>query len=135
MSADQENEIIERITENPFLTAVGFAREFGVSAGVISKLFRRHGINCQTAATTLRVSPENRIYRVAFCRMLLEEWDENRLKSIIFSDEKTFRTDVWWRSKVYRPYNTRYEPEVDELPTIIGVPLVMMVQLHLWCEL
>lgn len=111
MSAEQENGIIERITEDPFLTAVGFAREFGVNVGVISRLFRRHGIYCQTAATTLRLSPENRTNRIAFCQVMLEEWDENRLQSIIFSDEKTFCTDVSWRSKVYRPYNTRYEPE------------------------
>lgn len=111
LSAEQENDVVERITENPFLTAAGFAREFGVSDNVISNIFRDHGLKCHTAATTLRLTPEHRINRIAFCQKMLEEWDQNRLESIIFSDEKTFCTDVSWRSKVYRPYDTRYEPE------------------------
>lgn len=115
MSPEQKNNIIERITENPFLTAVGFAREFGVHVSVISSLLSRHGLHCQTAASELRLTPEHRINRIAFCQVLLEEWDDNKLNSIIFSDEKTFCTDVSWRSKVYRPINTRYEPEYVKL--------------------
>lgn len=82
-----------------------------MSAKVISSLFRRHGLKCRTAATELRLTEEHRLNRIAFCQVLLEEWDENKLQSIIFSDEKCFCTDVSWRSKVYRPDNTRYEPE------------------------
>lgn len=74
-------------------------------------LFLRHGIKCQTAATVLRLSEEHRINRIAFCQRMLEEWDDNRFRSIIFSDEKTFNTDVSWRTNVYRPKNTRYMPE------------------------
>lgn len=57
------------------------------------------------------MSEENRLNRIAFCHVLLDEWDENKLNSIIFSDEKTFCTDVSWRTNVYRPHNTRYDPE------------------------
>lgn len=32
------------------------------------------------------------------------------INSIIFSDEKSFCTDVSWRKKVYRPDKTRYMP-------------------------
>ena len=110
LTADQEADIIRRIEENPFLTAVSFAREYHVDVSVISSLFRQHGLRCQTAAFETRLTEDHRIYRVAFCEKILEEWDDNRLESIIFSDEKTFCTDVSWRSKVYRPYNTRYEP-------------------------
>lgn len=111
LSAEQETEIIERITENPFLTAVSFAREFGVDRGVISSLFRRHGLKCRIAATELRLTPEHRINRIAFCQILLEQWDDDKLESIVFSDEKTFSTDHFWQTKVYRQDNTRYEPE------------------------
>lgn len=111
LSAEQERDIIERITADPFLTAVGFAREFGVNEAVISRLFRRHEIKCRTAAKTLRLTEEHRTNRIAFCQVLLEHWDDNRLQSIVFSDEKTFSTDVSWRSKVYRPDNTRHHPE------------------------
>lgn len=111
MNAEQEASIIARLTENPFLTAVSFAREFGVDAGVISNIIRCHGLKCRIAAHELRLNPEHRINRIAFCQSLLEQWDDDKLRSIIFSDEKPFCTDVSWRSNVYRPDNTRHEPK------------------------
>lgn len=111
MTGEQESEIIDRITENPFLTAVGFAREYGVSAPVISSLFRRHGIKCRIAATKLDLTPEQRINRIAFCEVMLEQWDENGLESIVFSDEKTFSTVPFWKKRCYRQDNTRYDPK------------------------
>lgn len=106
----QEANIIERITENPFLTAVSFAREFGVDEGVISALFRRHGLRCRIAATELRLTEEHRINRVAYCQNFLE-WDEDRMNSIVFSDEIFFTTDPFWQTKSYRSDNTRFDPE------------------------
>lgn len=35
LSPDDEEDIIERIKENPFLTAISFAREYGVRKGVV----------------------------------------------------------------------------------------------------
>lgn len=111
LNAEQEADIIARITENPFLTAVSFAREFGVHDSVISSLFRHHGLKCRIAAKEVRLTEEHRINRVAFCQNLLEEWNEDRLNRIIFSDEKTFSTDPFWQTKVYRPDDTRFDPE------------------------
>lgn len=73
--------------------------------------FHRHGLDCRMAAHTLRLTPEQRINRIAFCEVMLEQWDENGLDSIVFTDEKMFCTDVERRSKVWRPWNTRYHPE------------------------
>lgn len=42
--------------------------------------------------------------------MLLERWDDDKMQSIVFSDEKAFSTDLSWRTKVYRPDKTRYMP-------------------------
>lgn len=111
MSAEQEADIIERLTENPFLTAVGFAREFGVGANAISAIIRRHGLKCQIAAHRLRLNEEHRINRIAFCQTVLEQWDEDKLQSNVFSDEKCFCTDVSWRANVYRPENSRHDPK------------------------
>lgn len=36
--------------------------------------------------------------------------DDDKLQKIVFSDEKTFCTDVSWRAKVYRLPNSRYLP-------------------------
>lgn len=118
--AEQEQDIIERIQDDPFLTAIGFVREFNVHKNVISRLFLRHGIKCRTAATTLWLTEEHRTNRIAFCQILLDQWDEYKLQSIIFSDEKTFLTDVSWRSKVYRPNNTRHDHEYMKVKDASG---------------
>lgn len=109
-SVEQENDIIERITENPFLTAVSFARELNVCVTTISSLFRRHGLKCRTATHETHLRESHRINRIAFCQALLEEWDEDRLASVIFSNERTFCTDTTWRKNFYRSYNSRYDP-------------------------
>lgn len=114
LTPEDEVDIIHRINENPFLTAKSFAREFEVDPGVIRSLFLRHGIKCRTAATVLRLTEEHRINRLAFCE-LLEQWDDDRLESIVFSDEKTFNTDVSRRSYVYRPNKTRYERKFTKI--------------------
>lgn len=110
LNSEIKANIIERIHQNPSLTAVSFAREHNVSRPTISAVFKENGLNCYTAATQTRLTEQHRINRLAFCRKMLDEWDETRLQNIIFSDEKTFCTDVSWRSKVYRPFNSRYEP-------------------------
>lgn len=76
----------------------------------ISSIIHRHGLSCYTAARETRLTEDHRINRVAFFRGMLEMWDEDRLKTIIFSDEIFFSTDVSWRTKVYRPYNSRHDP-------------------------
>lgn len=93
------------------MTVIEFAREYSVDKGAIKALFLRHGIRCRTAATVLRLTDEHRINRIAFCEKFLAEWDQNRVNSIIFSDEKSFTTDVSWKAKVYRPNNSRYMAE------------------------
>lgn len=92
------------------MTAISFAREFQVDKGVIRSIFLRNGIKCRTAATVLRLTDEHRLIRLAFCESLMQ-WDDDKMNSIVFSDEKTFNTDVSWRQNVYRPDNTRYVPD------------------------
>lgn len=93
-----------------FYSARSFAREYNVADQTISSIINRNGIFCYTAARETKLTEDHRINRVAFCRLMLEMWDEDRLKTIIFSDEKNFSTDVSWRKKVYRPHNSRYDP-------------------------
>lgn len=110
LSEENVRSIVERLQENPFLTAVSFAREYGVSADTVSAVIKRNGLRCYTAATQTKLTDQHRAKRLEFCRTMLEEWDDDKLGSIVFSDEKTFCTDVSWRSKVYRPINSRYDP-------------------------
>lgn len=105
----EEREIIEKIEEDPFLTATHLGRLYDVSYMTIIRLLNRHGLHCRTAASQTKLTEEHKINRVAFCENLLEKWNEGKLKTIVFSDEKTFSTDVKWKSKVYRPANARHE--------------------------
>lgn len=109
LNALEEGEIIEQIVEDPFLTATHLGRQYNVSYMTIIRLLKKHGLHCRTAATQTRLTEDHKINRMAFCQHLLERWDVNKLNTIIFSDEKTFSTDVKWRKKVYRPRNTRHE--------------------------
>lgn len=115
-----EQSIIERINENPFLTAISFAREYAVNVSVISAILKRHELKCYTAAHQTRLTDDHRVNRLAFCRTMLDEWDDNKLQNIVFSDEKTFCSDVSWRSKVYRPPNARYDPKFLQMTSRSG---------------
>lgn len=104
------------INDDPFMTATEISRRFDVSTMTILRFLGEHGIYCRTAANQTRLTEEHKIIRVAFCKTLLETWSRRKLYSIIFSDEKTFSTDVSWRKNCYRPKNTRHETKyINEL--------------------
>lgn len=111
LSLQQQQDIIETIQEDPFLTASYFARQHQVSIGTIIKLLVKKGLHCRIAANQSRLTETHKRNRVAFCKQLLESWDDAAINSIVFSDEKTFSTDVRWKKKVYRPNKQRYNPE------------------------
>lgn len=107
LDASQKAEIIEMIEEDPFLTAKYIGRQYNVSYMTIIRLLREHGIHCRTSAKQTKLTEDHKIYRVAFCENLLEKSNAD-LDCIMFTDEKTFSTDVRWRKQVYRPRNTRH---------------------------
>lgn len=116
MNLVQEKEIMEKIEDDPFLTAKDFSRQYNVADMTILRFLREHGLHCRTAASQTRLTDEHKINRIAFCETILEAWRREKLNSIIFSDEKTFSTDVRWKKKCYRPRYERYnEKYVDEL--------------------
>lgn len=111
LNAEQEAEIIERVTDNPYLTAKSLGREYGVSPCTISSIFLRHGVKLEIGANEFYHTDETRINRIAFCQMLLEQWDDNKFESLIFSDEKTFSTDTVWQTKVTHRDTEAIDPE------------------------
>lgn len=116
----QELEIIEKISNEPFITAASFAREYGVSDKSISRVFQRNGIHCFIAAKQTKLSDEQKINRIAFCEQTLENWNDFGFNKVVFSDEKTFSTDVDWKAIVYRPRGCRYYPEFVKETTLSG---------------
>lgn len=111
LSPEQRAEILNKFRDNPFLHASDVAREYNVSAKPILSLLSRNGIRCHIAASQPALTEEHKINRIAFCERMLEDFDVNYYQNILFSDEKTFATDLRHQKLVYRPINTRYEPK------------------------
>lgn len=119
LNDNQENEIVERVKENPFLKAASLAREYHVADKTILSLLKRNDLKCRIAARQTRLTEDHRIYRVAFCENMLQ-WETEKLNRIIFSDEKTFCSDVNWQCKVYRPDNVRYDAKYVKTERLSG---------------
>lgn len=120
LSPQQKQEVIDKIEDNPFLTATELAPQYNVSYMTIISVLNAHGLHCRTAATQTRLTEEHKINRMAFCETLLEKWDEKKLNSIIFSDEKTFCSDIKWKKIVYRPINKRYDANYTQTQHLSG---------------
>lgn len=110
LQPQQEDEIVEAIEEDPFLTATGLARQYGVNRRTVASVFRDHGLKCSIAAQKTKLTDEHKLYRLAFCEMCLEMNDDESWDwaNIIFTDETNFSTDSKRKKIVYRPFNTRY---------------------------
>lgn len=108
---EQDDEIIETVKENPFERASKIARGYQLSTQTILSRFKERGIACHVAAKQTALTEDHRIYRMAFASDMTEKWDRNFFDSIIFSDEKTFASDIDQQVLVYRPANTRYAPK------------------------
>lgn len=119
LSEEQENEIVRSMEEDPFQTAIHFARQHNVSTFTIRSMLKRRGLRCRTAARQTMKKEEHKINRMAYCEVM-KEWDDNRLNSIIFSDEKTFSSDVKWKANVYRPHNMRFDPHYVKSDRLSG---------------
>lgn len=120
LSSAQEEEILELFQNQPFSTVASIARRYNVSHHVIKRLLKKDGIRCRRAACQAKLTDAQKVDRIAFCEDMLENWDNRRLKTIIFTDEKTFSTDVSWRKNVYRPINTRYHPNYTQTTRVSG---------------
>lgn len=120
LKSTQKTEILTRISDDPFLTATYFGRQYNVSYTTITRFLAKNGIHCRVAANQTRLTDEHKINRMAFCETILESWDQDKLNSVIFSDEKTFSTDVRWKKHVYRPRNTRYNGQYIKTLNLSG---------------
>lgn len=115
-----DRDIFGKSDNNPFMPAVKIAEEFNLSKTTIARRLNERGIHCQVAATQTRLTDDHKIYRLAFCEQMLERFDNESIKNLIFTDEKTFSTDLQKRTLVYRPPNTRYEPKYVTEQTLSG---------------
>lgn len=108
---EQDDEIMNAVKTNPFLKAAKIARHYQLSTPTITSRFKERGITCHVAAKQTALTEDHRIYRMAFAKKMTEQFNQAYFDSIIFSDEKTFASDLDHQVLVYRPANTRYDPK------------------------
>lgn len=109
----EDADIVEYIQNQPFSNAARAARLFGVGRRTASRRIKEAGRKCQRAAKRVKLTEEHRNQRVQFCQEMLDKKDVGLIdfRNIVFTDEKTFCTDVVHAKLVYRPPNTRYDPQ------------------------
>lgn len=118
-SRAEDEEIIQEIEQNPFSNATLISRRFNVCPNTIASRFKEKGIKCYVSAKQTKLSDEHRLNRIAFCENMLNV-DQNYLNRIIYTDEKTFCSDIERKKLVYRPYNSRFQPEYVASQTLSG---------------
>lgn len=96
--------------KNPFEKATRIARQYQISIPTVTSRLKGRGIQCHIAAKQTALTQDHRIYRMAFAEKMTEQFDQAFFDDIFFSDEKTFASDIDHQTLVYRPANTRYEP-------------------------
>lgn len=119
-NARQDEDILKTIQENPFHTAVQIARDFGVSRTTISNRFHDGGIKRYASARQTELSESQRKDRIAYFKLLADSNDQKRLNRIIFSDEKTFKSDIVRQTNVYRPRNSRFKAKYSAKVRLSG---------------
>lgn len=97
-SAQEDREIVQRFKDNPFERAVNLAREYVVSKSTVAKRLSEEGIKCHIAAKQARLTEDHRLYRLAFCENMMER----NLDNCIFTDEKSFASDLDPTVRVWR---------------------------------
>lgn len=115
----QDEMIIQEIQQNPFSNATIISRQLNVCSNTITSRFKENGIKCYVSARQTKLNENHRVNRMAFCENMLT-FDQNYLDRIIYTDEKTFCSDVDRKKLVYRPYNSRYQPEYVASHTLSG---------------
>lgn len=110
-SSHQDNQILKEIQKKPFSSAIQIARSFNVSRTLISNRLIENDIKCYISAKQTKLTEEAHINRYAYFESFRENYSKEEIDQIIFSDEKTFQSDVVRQIRVYRPSNSRYQEE------------------------
>lgn len=104
----QDREIVEYLKDNPFSTATRSAALQGVPYVTATRRIRESDIRNYAAARETGLTQLHRDARIRFARYMLNELTEANFERIIFTDEKTFRTDENHHAHVYRPRGERF---------------------------
>lgn len=95
----------ERILDTPFTNAATVRREYGAHRDTIRKIWSNVGVFHHIYARKPKLTQAQKEERMGYAlQNLTRDWS-----NVIFSDEKTFQSDMHQRTHLYRPPNTRYD--------------------------
>lgn len=107
--SQRHREIVKSHTETPFLPTRVSAESHGVSLQTVRRHLHAAGIHNYRPARKIQLVEANRLARISFAREYLDfDW-ENEI--VIFTDEKSFKSDRDGRQILWRKPNERYEPQ------------------------
>lgn len=112
-TADQDAIVINHIRENPFSNCVVAANLVEMKRSTARRRIKEStDLKCYRAANTIKLTDDHRARRMLFCQQMLNDRDNEiiNFENIVFTDEKTFCTDVNHAKLVYRPPNSRNAP-------------------------
>lgn len=108
---DQNLEMVEYIKANPFSSAIRASALHNVPYRTALRRIHENGLGNYTAAHQIKLTERHKQERINHCRFMLDVFGEENFEKIIFTDEKTFRSDEAHCVRVYRPKGQRYLPE------------------------
>ncbi|KAH9380496.1 hypothetical protein HPB48_014078 [Haemaphysalis longicornis] len=111
-SAIKDEVLVAAAYANPFGTAQQHAQLAGVSASLstVKRRLAEVGLSSRVAVQKPLLSDDNKAARLSFASEH-STWSVDDWKQVVFSDESTFTTRWDQERRVWRPVNTRYEPE------------------------
>lgn len=102
-----DEEIVRKVQEKKFVTAVSISEEYDISKRTVTRRLNEKGIYNRIPATQEILTNEHRLRRIRFCQENINrDWSK-----VVFSDEKTFKTNAGGKSVLWRPNNCRHVPE------------------------
>lgn len=111
ITSQQNNEMVEYLKKNPFSTAIRAAALQNVPYRTALRRIHENGLGNFVAAHETKLTEAHKTARMNYCRYMLNVFKEENFQKIIFTDEKTFRSDESHSVRVYRPKGKRYERE------------------------
>lgn len=108
-ASTRHQEIIKLHTEQPFKTTRSTAETFNISLETVRKHLHAGGIHKYKPVKKIELTTAHRQARMRFAENYLNfDWENN---IVIFSDEKSFKTDSDGRKILWRRPGERYNPQ------------------------
>lgn len=106
---NQDIAMVEYLKNNPFSFATRAAALENVPYRTALRRIHEKGLGNSAAAHETELTPQQKQARIIHCRYMLDVFREDNFSKIIYTDEKTFKSDKNNYVRVWRPKNQRYK--------------------------